>query len=78
MRAVFGRRGFPGASRPACTRELHARALYAPYGVDWNTTYLLIEGGQAYTASAGYLRFCAVLGGAWHLLWAIAVIPERA
>lgn len=53
------------------------RALYAHYGVDWDTTYLLISGGRAYTASAGYLRLCAVLGGWWHLLRVGAVVPER-
>ena len=53
------------------------QALYAHYGVDWNATYLLVEAGRAYTASAGYLRLCAVLGGAWHLLRVGAVIPER-
>jgi predicted DCC family thiol-disulfide oxidoreductase YuxK len=53
------------------------RALYAHYRVDWNATYLLVEGGRAYTASAGYLRLCAVLGGAYRLLRIGAVIPER-
>lgn len=58
-------------------RSQLGQALYAHYGVDWNTTYLLIEGGRAYTASAGYLRLCGVLGGAWHLSRAASVIPER-
>lgn len=53
------------------------QALYLHYGVDWNATYLLIEGGRAYTASAGYLRLCVVLGGAWHLLRIGTAIPER-
>lgn len=53
------------------------QALYAHYGVEPNTTYLLIEEGRAYTASAGYLRLCTVLGGAWHVFRATAVIPER-
>lgn len=53
------------------------RALYAHYGVDWNTTYLLVEGGRAYTASAGYIRLCAVLGGWWRILRIGAIIPER-
>jgi predicted DCC family thiol-disulfide oxidoreductase YuxK len=53
------------------------QALYAHYGVDWNATYLLVEGGRAYTATAGYLRLCAVLGGAWNLLRLGAIIPER-
>ena len=36
----------------------------------------MIEGGRAYTASTGYLRLCAVLGGAWRLLRAAAIVPE--
>ena len=53
------------------------QALYRHYGVDWNTTYLLIDAGRAYTATAGYLRLCAVLGGPWRLLQVGAVMPER-
>lgn len=53
------------------------RALYSHYGIDWNETYLLVEGGRAYTASAGYLRLCAVLGGAWRLLRIGGLVPER-
>lgn len=53
------------------------QALYRHYGIDWNETYLLIEGGRAYTASAGYLRLCTVLGGAWALLRVGALVPER-
>jgi predicted DCC family thiol-disulfide oxidoreductase YuxK len=53
------------------------QALYRHYAVEWNQTYLLVEGGRAYTASAGYLRLCAVLGDPWHLLRAGAIVPER-
>ena len=53
------------------------QALYAHYGVDWDATYLLVEGGRAYTATAGYLRLCAVLGGWWRPLRIGAVVPER-
>lgn len=53
------------------------QALYRHYGVDWNSTYLLIDRGRAYTASAGYLRLCGGLGGAWQLLQIGAFIPER-
>lgn len=53
------------------------RALYAHYGVDWNATYLLIDGGRAYTASAGYLRLCVVLGGWWRVLRIGVLVPER-
>lgn len=52
------------------------RAIYEHYDIDWNATYLLVEAGRAYTASAGYLRLCAVLGGAWRLLRVGAIIPE--
>ena len=53
------------------------RALCRHYDVDWNATYLLVDQGRAYTATAGYLRLCAVLGGAWRVFRAGAVIPER-
>lgn len=53
------------------------RALYAHYSVDWNATYLLVEDGRAFTASAGYLRLCAVLGGWWHVLRIGAIVPEQ-
>ena len=53
------------------------QALYEHYGVDWDATYLLVQGGRAYTATAGYFRLCAELGGAWHLLRLGAILPER-
>lgn len=53
------------------------QALYAHYGVDWNATYLLIVEGRAYTATAGYLKLCAVLGGMWQLFRIGILIPER-
>src|ERR1700684_546140 len=49
------------------------QALYRHYAIDWNETYLLVEGGRAYTASAGYLRLCTVLGGAWRC-WRVGVV----
>lgn len=58
-------------------RSSLGQALYRHYGVDWNATYLLVEGGRAYTASSGYLRLCTVLGGAWRLLRAGRIVPER-
>jgi predicted DCC family thiol-disulfide oxidoreductase YuxK len=58
-------------------RSSLGQALYRHYAVDWNETYLLVEGGRAYTATAGYLRLCAVLGGTWHLLRAGAIVPEQ-
>lgn len=50
-------------------------ALYAHFGLQMDGSYLLIEGGCAYTASAGYLRLCKVLGGPWHLLRILGLIP---
>src|SRR5260370_36300570 len=52
------------------------QALYRHCAVKWNETYLLVEGGRGYTATAGYLRLCAVLGGAWRLLLASAIVPD--
>jgi predicted DCC family thiol-disulfide oxidoreductase YuxK len=68
--------------------DRHARVAFTParselgqalcrhYAVDWNATYLLVAEGRAYTASAGYLRLCAVLGGWWRLFRIGAVVPE--
>jgi len=69
-------------------RDLHGRvnftparsdlgqALYRHYAAEWSETYLLIEEGRGYTASAGYLQLCVVLGGVWRLLQAGAIVPE--
>jgi len=51
------------------------QALYAHFGLEMDESYLLIDGGRAYTASAGYLQLCKVLGGAWHLLRIGSLIP---
>jgi predicted DCC family thiol-disulfide oxidoreductase YuxK len=53
------------------------KSLYAHYGVDWNTTYLLIAQGRGYSASAGYLKLFALLGGPWHVLRVVALVPEK-
>ncbi len=53
------------------------QALYTHYGIEMNETYLLIANGRAFTASRGYLELCRILGGAWHLFRAAAIIPER-
>lgn len=52
------------------------RALYGHFGLDFDETYLLVDQGQAYARSSGYLRLCAILGGWWHLLRIGAIIPE--
>jgi len=58
-------------------RSALGQALYRHYAVEWNETYLLVDGGRAHTASAGYMRLCAVLGGPWRCLRAGAIVPER-
>lgn len=57
-------------------RSALGQALYAHYRIDPNETYLVVIEGSAYTASAGYLRLARKLGGIWHLLRAVAAIPE--
>jgi predicted DCC family thiol-disulfide oxidoreductase YuxK len=52
------------------------QALYAHYGIQMDETYLLIDHGRAFTASRGYLRLCAILGGFWHLLHVGLIFPE--
>ena len=52
------------------------QALYAHFGLQMDESYLLIDGGCAFTASAGYLQLCKVLGGPWHLLRISALIPS--
>ena len=49
---MLGRRGFRDAARPARAGAIHGggalilgQALYRHYAVDWNETYLLVEGG---------------------------------
>jgi predicted DCC family thiol-disulfide oxidoreductase YuxK len=52
------------------------QSLYRHFGIDPDESYLLITGGRAYTASAGYLKLCRIMGGAWHILRVGAIIPE--
>ncbi|MFN0047457.1 MAG: thiol-disulfide oxidoreductase DCC family protein [Sphingorhabdus sp.] len=52
------------------------QALYAHFGLQMDESYLLIDGGRAYTASAGYLQLCKVLGGPWHLLRVVSLFPS--
>ena len=51
------------------------QALYAHFGLQMDDSYLLIDGGRAYTASSGYLQLCKVLGGPWHLLRIGGLVP---
>lgn len=52
-------------------------ALYERYGLNPDETYLLLDGGRAYTKSHGYLRLCKILGGRWQLLRIVGIIPRR-
>ena len=51
-------------------------ALYRHYGVDIDTTYLLIEGGHCWGMSGGYMRLLPVVGWPWRLFEAFRVLPE--
>ncbi len=52
------------------------QALYARNGLNFDETYLIVDGGRAYTKSDGYLHMCSVLGGGWHILRITALIPR--
>lgn len=52
------------------------QALYRHFDVDSDESYLLIVTGRAYTASAGYLELCKILGGPWRILQFTALVPE--
>ena len=52
------------------------QALYRHYRVDPDESYLLIANGRAFTASRGYLKLCAIMGGSWHLLRIGRLIPQ--
>lgn len=51
-------------------------ALYRHYGVEIDTTYLLVDQGHAYGMSEGYFRLVAHLGGAWHVWRIFRLVPE--
>ena len=51
-------------------------SLYRHFGVEIDTTYLLIKDGHCWGMSGGYLRLLPVLGGAWRLLEITRLIPE--
>lgn len=52
------------------------QSLYTHFGLVLDESYLLIDGGRAYKASGGYLQLCKVLGGPWHLLRILGLIPK--
>ena len=51
------------------------QALYRHYNMQLDDSYLLLDKGRAYSASAGYLHLCTILGGAWHVLRIAGLIP---
>ena len=59
----------------ATTQSPLGQSLYRHYGFDIDSSYLLIDGGQGFTESAGYLRVAKTLGGWWHLWRIAAIIP---
>ncbi len=59
----------------ATTQSPLGQSLYRHYGFDIDSSYLLIDGGQGFTESAGYLRVAKTLGGWWHLWRVAAIIP---
>ena len=75
--ALLMRHDRGGLLRFTATASALGGALCRHYGIDPDETYLLVVDGRAYTASAGYLRLCGVLGGAWRLLRIGVLIPER-
>lgn len=52
------------------------QALYAHFGEAFDDTYMIVDGGRAYTKSSGYFHMCRILGGPWHLLRVFALIPR--
>lgn len=52
-------------------------ALFRHLRVDSNATYLLIDGGAAWSKSAGYVQLARRLGGWWRLIEIGRLIPER-
>jgi predicted DCC family thiol-disulfide oxidoreductase YuxK len=51
-------------------------ALYRHYGLELDTTFLLIDGGHCGGMSAGVLRLLPVIGGPWRLLEVMRILPE--
>ena len=54
------------------------RALYRHYGVEVDTTSLLIDRGHAFGLSEGYFRLVPYVGGIWHMLRVFVVVPKAA
>jgi predicted DCC family thiol-disulfide oxidoreductase YuxK len=51
-------------------------ALYRHYGTKIDTTYLLIDRGEAFGMSGGYFRLLPYLSRPWQIFRIFAVVPE--
>ncbi len=65
-----------GLHCPASAQGELGASLYRHFGVEIDTTYLLIKDGHCWGMSGGYLRLLPVLGCAWRLLEITRLIPE--
>jgi predicted DCC family thiol-disulfide oxidoreductase YuxK len=65
-----------GRFRFATAQSPLGQALYRHYGITIDETYLLIDRGQVFRKSAGYLRMLGVLGGAWNALRIFHLVPR--
>lgn len=55
------------------------RAMLAPFGIDpdHSSTFLVLDGGRAYTESDGVLQVASALGAGWRALAAMGrVVPK--
>jgi predicted DCC family thiol-disulfide oxidoreductase YuxK len=54
------------------------KALLMQYGIDPEdpATFLVLEGGKAFTKSDGSIRIVAALGGVWRIFEAARIIPK--
>lgn len=51
-------------------------ALARHFGIDWNGSYIFIQGGRAFTKSDGYFEVARALGGWWRLGLVFQIIPR--
>ena len=52
------------------------RALYAHYGLEIDSSYLLIADGRAYTKCDGFIRVGRQLGGVWRIAELLRLVPR--
>lgn len=74
--ALLMRHDRAGKVRFVSAQSPLGRALYAHYALPIDESYLLIDRGRLHIKTDGYLRLVAILGGAWHLLRAGAIVPR--